>query len=347
VRTVEHISAGCRRSEGKSLLLQVEGLSVRFPSEAGLVHAVDDVSFSVGQGEVIGVVGESGSGKSVMASAVIGLVPPPGRVVAGRLSWRGEELPRSEPELHRLRGRAFSMVFQNPLTSLNPSLTIGQLLREAMRAHRSVSRAEAKELSIAALAEVELTDPEARLRQYPHELSGGMRQRVALAMALINRPDLLIADEATSSLDVTIQAQLIDLLSRLAAERGMSLLFISHDLGTVARFCDRVIVLYAGQVVESGPTGQVLRQPFHPYTRGLLNSIPPAHRVDRLPAVRGAPLRNVDPGPGCRFMPRCPSAELACERPQELWEAAEKRVALCAVAAAHGGLPPAAGGGTP
>lgn len=327
------------------MLLQVEGLSVHFPSEAGLVHAVDDVSLSVGQGEVIGVVGESGSGKSVMASALIGLVPPPGRVVAGRLLWRGEELPRSEPELHRLRGSAFSMVFQNPLTSLNPSLTIGQLLRETLRAHRSVSRAEAKELSTAALAEVELTDPETRLRQYPHELSGGMRQRVALAMALINRPDLLIADEATSSLDVTIQAQLIDLLSRLAAERGMSLLFISHDLGTVARFCDRVTVLYAGQVVESGPTRQVLRQPFHPYTRGLLNSIPPAHRVDRLPALRGAPLRNVDPGPGCRFMPRCPSAEPACERPQELWEATEQRVARCAVAAAHGGLPPAAGGG--
>jgi oligopeptide/dipeptide ABC transporter ATP-binding protein len=297
-------------------LLEVENLRTWFTSEAGTARAVDGVSFTVDAGETVGIVGESGCGKTVTSLSIMGLVPnPPGRIVEGSsIRFRGRELtalPRRE--LRKLRGNQMAMIFQEPMTSLNPVYTVGDQVREALRLHRAMGRREARAAGVQALREVGIPEPEQRFDEYPHQLSGGMRQRVMIAMALSCEPDLLIADEPTTALDVTIQAQILDLLAGLRERLGMAMLLITHDLGVVAEVCDRVLVMYAGQVVESGPVADIFHDPRHPYTRGLLDSLPRLEdRGRRLRPIEGAvPSPLAWPG-GCRFRDRCPHAWERC-----------------------------------
>ena len=260
----------------KERLLDVRDLSVRFHTEHGIVHAVEDVSFTLAEGETLGLVGESGSGKTVTSLALLGLLPsPPGRVERGQVLFRGRDLltlPRAA--LRRLRGDQLAMIFQDPMTSLNPLLTVGRQLTEVVEVHRGTLRREARRLAARGLGDVGIPDPEAQLDAYPHELSGGMRQRVMIAMALMCDPAILFADEPTTALDVTIQAQILELLRELQARHGMAIVLITHDLGVVAGMADRVHVMYAGRLVETGATGELYARPLHPYTRGLLASVP-------------------------------------------------------------------------
>ncbi|HEU4763858.1 MAG TPA: ABC transporter ATP-binding protein [Gemmatimonadales bacterium] len=296
-------------------ILSVRDLRVAFPGPAGPVHPVDGVSFDVAKGETLALVGESGCGKSLTALALLRLVPPPGRVAEGsRVSLDGSDLLALDAEaLRRVRGRRIGMVFQDPLTSLNPVLRIGEQIAEGIVAHGLASRHEARARALALLREVGIADAEARLDAYPHQLSGGMRQRVGIAIALACEPDVLIADEPTTALDVTIQAQILEILDRLRRERGMALLLITHDFGIVAGRADRVAVMYAGQVVETGTTSAVFAHPSHPYTDGLLASVPrmtgPLRRIE--------PIAGTVPRPehwpaGCRFAPRCRRAFTPC-----------------------------------
>jgi peptide/nickel transport system ATP-binding protein len=297
-------------------LLEVKDLRTRFRTDQGEVRAVDGVSFHVGQGEAVGLVGESGCGKTVTALSVMGLVPEPaGQVLPGSsIRLEGRELVGLPPrELRRLRGRRMAMIFQESMSSLNPVYTVGSQLREALVLHRGLGRREAREKGVALLREVGIGEPDRRFDEYPHQLSGGMRQRVMVAMALCSEPDLLIADEPSTALDVTIQAQILDLLADLRERRGMALLLITHDLGVVAEVCDRVVVMYAGQVVEEGRVREIFRGPRHPYTRGLLGSLPRlGDRRSRLRPIPGnvpSPLRWPR---GCRFRERCPHAWDRC-----------------------------------
>jgi len=303
-------------------LLDVRGLKTQLSLEEGPVLAVDDVSFSIPPGGTLGVVGESGCGKSLTALSVMGLVPaPPGRVVGGHIRFRGEDLlALPEEKLRWVRGRHLSMVFQEPMTSLNPVYTVGEQIAEGVRLHQGLSRAAAREHSVEMLRRVGIPAPEQRVDSYPHQLSGGMRQRVMIAMALACGPELLIADEPTTALDVTIQAQILELLKRLQAEQHMAVMLITHDLGVVAESCDAVVVMYAGRVVERAPVKALFRQPAHPYTAGLLRSIPALHDVGgagERPRLRTIPgmvpsLRKL-PG-GCRFRDRCERAQDICAR---------------------------------
>jgi peptide/nickel transport system ATP-binding protein len=297
-------------------LLEVQELRTRFSTREGEVRAVDDVSFRIEPGEAMGLVGESGCGKTVTALSIMGLVPgPSGQVDPGSsIRLEGRELVGlPERELRRIRGRRIAMIFQEPMTSLNPVYTVGDQLQETLALHRGMRRGEARERGVELLREVEIGDPDRRFDQYPHELSGGMRQRVMVAMALCSEPDLLIADEPTTALDVTIQAQILELLADVRKKRGMALLLITHDLGVVAEVCDRVGVMYAGQMVEVGSVSEIFSAPGHPYTRGLLGSIP---RIgDRRARLR--PIEGVVPSPmerpgGCRFRERCPRAWERC-----------------------------------
>jgi oligopeptide/dipeptide ABC transporter ATP-binding protein len=284
-------------------LLEVRDLSVVFDANQGPVDAVRGVSFDVGVGEFVGVVGESGCGKSVTSRALIGMVDRPGRITGGTVLFEGRDiLAMDHRRLRSIRGHRISMVFQDPMTSLNPVFTVGQQLRQVMEAHGTAGAAERAE---ALLKAVEIPAAAKRLRQYPHELSGGMRQRVMIAMALANEPALVIADEPTTALDVTIQAQILDLLRRINHKHGTSILLISHSLDVVAEVADRVLVFYAGRIVEQGRTEVVFRDPAHPYTRALLRSVP---RGDRAPLVplAGAPPSLSPPPPGCAFAARCP-----------------------------------------
>ncbi|OJH40593.1 ABC transporter ATP-binding protein [Cystobacter ferrugineus] len=305
------------------LLLDVRGLKTQLSLEAGPVLAVDDVSFSLPPGGTLGVVGESGCGKSLTALSVMRLVPePPGRVVGGRILFQGEDLlALPEEKMRRKRGRHLSMVFQEPMTSLNPVYTAGEQIAEGVRLHQGLSRSAARELAVEMLRQVGIPAPEQRVDSYPHELSGGMRQRVMIAMALASGPELLIADEPTTALDVTIQAQILDLLKRLQAERRMAVMLITHDLGVVAGHCDAVVVMYAGRVVERAPVKALFRQPAHPYTAGLLRSIPALQTVEGPPGAR--PRLKTIPGMvpglhrlpgGCRFRDRCERALDICAR---------------------------------
>jgi peptide/nickel transport system ATP-binding protein len=269
----------------------------------------------VNQGETVGVVGESGCGKSVTALSVLRLVQPPGRIASGRILLDGKDLlAMSEPEMRRVRGDRVAMIFQEPMTSLNPVFTVGEQIAESLRHHRGTPRAEAKARAIELLQQVGIPAPEDRVNRYPHEMSGGMRQRVMIAMALACDPELLIADEPTTALDVTIQAQILDLLAHLRRERGMAVLLITHDLGVVAETCERVVVMYAGKVVETGPAAEILVRPRHPYTAGLLRSLPGAPRPGerRLATIPGMvpPLTRLPPG--CRFRDRCDRATERC-----------------------------------
>ena len=299
-----------------SPVLDVRDLSVRFDTRDGTVRAVDGVSFALEEGETLGLVGESGSGKSVTNLALLGLVPsPPGVVERGEVLFDGRDLLALPPrELRKLRGNRVSMIFQDPMTSLNPLLTVGRQLTEVLEVHRGMSRRDARKKAAAGLADVGIPAPEARLDAYPHELSGGMRQRVMIAMALLCDPKVLIADEPTTALDVTIQAQILELLQDLQAKHGTAIVMITHDLGVVAGMADRVNVMYAGRVVETAPTRDLFRAPAHPYTRALLASIPrlSSSPDEDLAAIPGAPPDLADLPPGCAFGPRCERVRDAC-----------------------------------
>ena len=297
-------------------VLVVENLETQFASSAGLVRAVDGVSFSVDRGEILGLVGESGSGKSITGFSILGLIEPPGRVAGGRILFQGEDLVGLPTDrLRRLRGKKIAMIFQDPMMTLNPVLSIETQMVEAVLAHDAVSREEARVHSRDALGLVGIPSPEERLKAYPHQFSGGMRQRVAIAIALLHRPDLIIADEPTTALDVTIQGQILFEVRRLASEFGMALIWISHDLGVVASLADRIAVMYAGRIVETGATDDVLDRPAHPYTRGLMEALPAnAARGERLHPIPGLSPSPLARPAGCAFRTRCFAASDICQQ---------------------------------
>ncbi len=312
--------------------LAVRDLTVHFTTSRGRVRALAGVSFDLKSGETLGLVGESGCGKTVTAMAILRLLPSPQATVSGEVSFLGADLLSSSDEaMRRIRGNRIAMVFQEPMTALNPVLTIGEQVAEVLRLHRGLKNDAALQEAAAALSRVGLPEAETRLRQYPHQLSGGLRQRVLMAMALACRPDLLIADEPTTALDVTIQAQILALLKKLKADMGLSVLFITHNLGIVAQTADRVAVMYAGLIVEQAPTGELFAHPDHPYTRGLLSSVP---RLDfhRPP---GAPMEAIkghlpaEPPPGCLFQDRCPEAREQCLQPPSWVEVAPEHWVRC------------------
>ncbi len=313
-----------------SALLEVRDLATHFAGRHGTVKAVDGVSFSIDAGEIVGLVGESGSGKSVTGFSILGLIDPPGRIVRGSVQFEGAELVgRPQRELRRLRGRRIAMVFQDPSATLNPVLTIAVQMRLAIEAHERVGEAAARARSAELLARVGIPDAGRRLDTYPHQLSGGMRQRVAIAIALLNRPALVVCDEPTTALDVSIQAQILAEMKALARESGTALIWISHDLATVSALASRLLVMYAGRVVEEGTVGEVLSAPRHPYTRGLLDSLPSLAEPGRdLRQIPGSMPSLADPPPGCAFAPRCAHAYDACARMPDL-AAAGRRAVRC------------------
>src|ERR687886_422360 len=292
-------------------LLEVKNLQTYFPTRAGVVRAVDGVSFHLDEGELLGLVGESGCGKSITALSVMRLIGPPGRVVGGEILFGGENLlEASEDRLREIRGDDIAMIFQDPMTSLNPVYTVGEQIAEALRLHRKLSRKAAKAAAIEAMREVAIPDPGRRADDYPHQLSGGMRQRVMIAMALACDPKLLIADEPTTALDVTIQAQILELLNELRRTRELGVLLITHDLGVVAEVADRVAVMYTGRIVEESPVEELFARPKHPYTEGLLRSVPKLTAEDVAKSERLETIEGVVPSPtalpaGCHFAPRC------------------------------------------
>jgi peptide/nickel transport system ATP-binding protein len=297
-------------------LLEVDHLRVEFSTRRGTLVALDDLSFEIGEGEVLGIVGESGAGKSITGLAVTGLVEAPGRIAGGRVVFAGERLDNlSEDRLRRIRGRQIGMIFQDPLTSLNPLYTIGRQLVETIATHLEVSSDEARRRAIEVLDEVGIPSPAERFDHYPHQFSGGMRQRVVIALALCAKPRLLIADEPTTALDVSIQAQIIALLQRLCRDHGMAVMLITHDMGVIAETADRVGVMYAGQLVEIGPLVEVVRRPRHPYTLGLMGSIPSLESdAARLTQIEGSMPRLHEIPAGCAFHPRCDRAFARCDR---------------------------------
>jgi len=297
-------------------VLAVENLSTHFFTRDGVVKAVDGLSFEVMPGEVLGLVGESGSGKSITGFSIMGLIDPPGRIVSGSIRLKGEELVGLDDRaMRKVRGRSLAMVFQDPMMTLNPVLSIETQMVEAVLAHDAVSREEARVRSRDALGLVGIPSPEERLKAYPHQFSGGMRQRVAIAIALLHKPDLIIADEPTTALDVTIQGQILFEVRRLASEFGMALIWISHDLGVVASLADRIAVMYAGRIVETGATDDVLDRPAHPYTRGLMEALPAnAARGERLHPIPGLSPSPLARPAGCAFRTRCFAASEVCQQ---------------------------------
>ncbi|MGE5561276.1 MAG: ABC transporter ATP-binding protein [Chloroflexota bacterium] len=301
------------------VLLDVKNLTTSFFTDDGVATAVDDVSFHIDKGETLGMVGESGCGKSVTSLSVLRLIPsPPGKIVSGTITFDGEDiLAKSIDDMRTIRGNSISMIFQEPMTSLNPVFTCGDQIAEAVELHQKVGKKEAMDRAIEMLKLVGIPNPERRVREYPHQLSGGMRQRVMIAMALSCNPRLLIADEPTTALDVTIQAQILDLMRRLKRDLGMSILLITHDLGVVAEMAERVVVMYAGKIVEEALVDDLYANPLHPYTVGLLHSIP---RLDgdrsRLHVIDGTVPNLLRLPPGCRFAPRCPQATERCNAAQ-------------------------------
>ena len=306
-------------------LLAVQGLETHFATAQGVLRAVDGVSFAIDRGEVLGLVGESGCGKSVTSLSIMRLVPPPGRVASGRVLFEGEDLLAKDAEaMRRVRGARIAMVFQEPMTSLNPVFSIGDQIASAVMAHGGAGRHEAGERTVAMLDLVQIPSPHQRARDYPHQLSGGLRQRAMIAMALASGPALLIADEPTTALDVTIQAQILDLLRRLQAERGMAVLLITHDLGVVAELCHRVAVIYAGRIVELAPVESLFARPIHPYTRGLLQCLPhPSRFGQQLVSIDGVPPDLRQAAGGCRFAPRCAYALPSCREAEPSLEERE------------------------
>lgn len=300
-------------------LLKVENLRIEFPTRRGTLVAVDDISFHIDEGEVLGVVGESGAGKSLTGSAIIGLLEPPGRIAAGKVLLEGQDIANLPYEqMRRIRGRHIGMVFQDPLTSLNPLYTVGRQLTETILTHSEMSAQDARQRAIELLSEVGIPSPKLRIDQYPHQFSGGMRQRVVIALALCVNPRLIIADEPTTALDVSIQAQIISLLKKLCREHGAAVMLITHDMGVIAETADRVAVMYAGRLAEVGPVQDVIKRAKHPYTHGLMGSIPKMGQdTERLEQIDGSMPRLTEIPSGCAFNPRCPKAFARCvaERP--------------------------------
>lgn len=303
-------------------LLQVKNLVVEFPGRRGTLRALDDISFDIAPGEILGVVGESGAGKSLTGAAIIGLLEPPGRVASGEIVLEGRRIDNLDAAaMRRIRGRKIGAIFQDPLTSLNPLYTVGRQLTETIQAHLPVGNAEARERAIGLLRDTGIPAAEQRIDHYPHQFSGGMRQRVVIALALAAEPQLIVADEPTTALDVSIQAQIIQLLKKVCKERGAAVMLITHDMGVIAETCDRVAVMYAGRVAEIGPVHEVINHPAHPYTVGLMASIPDiTSDREQLAQIDGAmPRLNAIPR-GCAFNPRCSRVFLRCteERPELL-----------------------------
>ncbi len=299
-------------------LLEVKNLMTQFPTRAGVVRAVDGVSFHMGEGELLGLVGESGCGKSITALSVMRLIGAPGRIVGGEIWFGGENLlAASDARMREIRGDDIAMIFQDPMTSLNPVYTVGEQIAEALRLHRKLNRKQAREAAVDAMREVAIPDPGRRADDYPHQLSGGMRQRVMIAMALACDPRLLIADEPTTALDVTIQAQILELIDELRRTRNLAVLLITHDLGVVAEVADRVAVMYTGRIVEESPVEELFARPKHPYTEGLLRSVPKLTAAEVKKAVRLSTIEGTVPKPtnlpeGCHFAPRCPHRMPRC-----------------------------------
>jgi peptide/nickel transport system ATP-binding protein len=300
-------------------LLDVDHLTVEFPTRRGTLRALDDISFSIAQGEVLGVVGESGAGKSLTGAAIIGLLEPPGRIAGGQIRLDGQRIDNLSPDrMRRIRGKQIGAIFQDPLTTLNPLYSIGRQLTETIQTHLPMNDRDARARSIKWLEEVGIPAASDRIDAYPHEFSGGMRQRVVIALALCAEPRLVIADEPTTALDVSIQAQIITLIKRLARDHGTSVMLVTHDMGVIAETADRVAVMYAGRLAEIGPVADIVRRPKHPYTEGLMASIPTLeHRVERLRQIDGAMPRLTAIPPGCAYNPRCPKVFERChtERP--------------------------------
>jgi peptide/nickel transport system ATP-binding protein len=299
-------------------LLEIRGLKTHFATDDGVVHAVDGVDLSIGCGETLGVVGESGCGKSVTALSVLKLIPtPPGKIAGGRILWRGRDLvPLGPGDMQKIRSKQIAIIFQEPMTALNPVYTVGDQIAEVIRLHEGLTRRAALDRTVELLQLVHIPNPERRVRDYPHQFSGGTRQRIMIAMAISCSPALLIADEPTTALDVTIQAQILDLLAEMKSRLGMAVMLITHAMGVVAETAQRVVVMYAGKVVEVAPVGKLFSQPRHPYTQALIRSIPridmAAVRKSRLEAIAGTVPSPLDRMPGCHFAPRCPFARGAC-----------------------------------
>ncbi len=313
-------------------LLEVENLQTSFFTHAGEVKAVNGVSFSLEAGKVLGIVGESGSGKSVTAYSIMQILTHPGRIVGGSVRLNGEELVgKTEKQMRRIRGNKISIIFQDPMTSLNPVFTIGNQMMEAILLHTDRNRAEAKARAIEMLKLVNVNDPEKRMKQYPHQLSGGMRQRVMIAMALACEPDILIADEPTTALDVTIQAQILELMQKLQRELGMAIIMITHDLGVVAQLCDEVIVMYAGKICEAGTADEIFYHPAHEYTKGLMRSIPSGTSIGKeLVPIAGTPVDLLAMPRGCSFSPRCTETMKIClEKYPEMYQLGDTHRCAC------------------
>jgi len=315
--------------------LEIQGLCVDYQTREATLPALSDVSFQVGAGEVVGIVGESGCGKSTLSSALMRLLPPNGRVTGGRIALNGQDLlAASEQEMRKLRGRELAMIFQDPLTSLNPTFTVGTHLVDVLRAHKpeGLDRRAMRRRAVEMLEQVGIPDASQRVDDYPHQFSGGMRQRIVIAMALMLEPSLLIADEPTSALDVTLELQILELLERLRREHGTAILFISHDLGVVARVCERVVVMYAGRTVEEGSVRDLYGSPLHPYTTALLGAVPTRRvRDERLDVIPGrVPTLSALP-PGCKFADRCPHCRDVCRESEPRYIAVDDRRVRCAI----------------
>lgn len=310
-------------------LLEIENLEVHFTMRNGIVQGARGVTFQVGYGETLGLVGESGSGKSVTAQAVMGLITTPGEIVGGDILWKGRSLfsAKGKQYLQKIRGKEITMIFQDPMTSLNPVFTIGTQITEVLSHHLGMSKHQARERAIELLDLVEIPAPSSRLNQYPHEFSGGMRQRVMIAMALACEPQLLIADEPTTALDVTIQAQILELLADLQKRLNLSVIMITHDLGVIAQLCYRVAVMYAGKIVEVGQAEDMFKRPIHPYTQGLLEATPrPDEVTERMIAIQGVPPNLISPPAGCAFVPRCQHATAGCAQQPPLTALGDRQV---------------------
>ena len=337
----------------RTTVLAVRDLVTVYPTRLGVVPAVDRVGFELQAGEILGIVGDSGSGKTTLARSLLGLVAAPGRIVGGEILLHGRNLLAfTAEEMRRVRGTEIAMIFQNPIRSFHPGFTIGRQLTEAVTRHQRVSRREARDRAIEALTWVGMPEPAVRMKDHPHQFSGGMLQRVMIAMSLLNEPAVLVADEPTTALDVTIQAQILELVRRLAVDRGLGVILVTHNLGMVASICDRVMVMYAGQIVEEASVDDVFARPAHPYTVGLLDSQPDRATGARLEAMAGGSPKMTALPPGCRFEPRCAYAEPACSQPPDLWILRKGQMARCWVSRRHGKLPalpdsgPATGAGT-
>ncbi len=322
-------------------LLSIKNLKVHFTTRSGIVQGVRGVNLHVGHGETLGLVGESGSGKSVTFQAALGLITSPGEIVAGDIQWKGRSLfgARQRDYLHRVRGKEISMIFQDPMTSLNPVFTVGTQITEVLRHHLRMTKKQARNRAIELLELVNISAPEKRIKQYPHEFSGGMQQRVMIAMALACEPELLIADEPTTALDVTIQAQILDLMADLQERLKLSVVMITHDLGVIAQLCHRIAVMYAGEIIEVGDAEKLFEKPVHPYTQGLLRATPrPDEVTERMIAIDGVPPNLIDPPQGCAFAARCEYAREECahrrhsltyyeeDRQVSCWRALERKI---------------------